>query len=105
MKERPWRELFSRTSRNFSSGCIRVENPLDLAEYLLADQPTWTRAEIDRAVAGGVERTVRLSRAVPVHLLYWTAWATSDGTVHFRPDIYGRDTTVRTALQAEPPGT
>lgn len=104
LHDTPSRELFSRTSRDFSSGCIRIENPLELAEYLLADQAGWSRGRIDEAVAGGVERTVRLTRAVPVHLLYWTAWADEDGTVQFRSDLYGRDRVVWQALQTSPPG-
>jgi L,D-transpeptidase YcbB len=104
LHDTPSRELFERSSRGFSSGCIRVENPLELAEYLLADQPEWTRARIDQVVAAGVERAVRLSAGIPVYLLYWTAWADSDGTVHFRNDLYGRDRAVGAALDAPPPG-
>lgn len=104
LHDTPTRELFARASRGFSSGCIRVQDPLELAEYLLADQPEWTRARMDQVIAGGVERSVRLTQGVPVHLLYWTAWADEDGVVHFRDDIYGRDRTVSTALAADPPG-
>jgi L,D-transpeptidase YcbB len=104
LHDTPSRELFERSSRGFSSGCIRIDDPLGLAEYLLADQPGWTRARIDETVAAGVERTVRLTAGVPVHLLYWTAWADEDGTVHFREDLYGRDRTVSGALEAPPPG-
>lgn len=104
LHDTPSRELFERTSRDFSSGCIRVENPLELAEYLLAGEPGWTRARIDEAVRAGEERTVRLTRSVPVHLLYWTAWADADGVLHFRPDIYQRDRVVAAALDASPPG-
>lgn len=104
LHDTPSRELFARTSRSFSSGCIRIDNPLELAEYLLSDQAAWTRARIDEVVAGGVERSVRLTRSVPVHLLYWTAWADEDGTVQFRNDLYGRDRRVWLALEASPPG-
>ena len=104
LHDTPSRELFDRTTRNFSSGCIRIERPLDLAEYLLSDQPEWTRDRINAAAGASSERTVRLTRAVPVHLLYWTAWADDDGVLHFRTDIYGRDRTVRGALEAGPPG-
>jgi murein L,D-transpeptidase YcbB/YkuD len=104
LHDTPSRELFERASRDFSSGCIRVEDALDLAEYLLADQPDWTRSRIDSVAAAGVERTVRLLEPVPVHLLYWTAWADADGVIHFREDIYGRDGAVRRALSAPPPG-
>lgn len=104
LHDTPSRELFARASRSFSSGCIRVQDPLALAEYLLADQDGWDRSRIDQVVRNGVERTVRLSRPVPVHLLYWTAWADAEGVVHFRDDIYGRDRTVAVALDASPPG-
>lgn len=104
LHDTPSRELFARASRSFSSGCIRVQDAVELAEYLLVDQPGWTRARIDQVIAGGVERTVPLTRPLPVHLLYWTAWADDDGVVHFRDDIYGRDRTVSAALAADPPG-
>ena len=97
------RELFARTERTFSSGCIRLERPLDLAEYLLSDNGKWTRADLDRAVASGVEQTVNLSAPMPVHLLYWTAWSETEGPVQFRADIYSRDAPVRDALDEPPP--
>lgn len=103
LHDTPSRELFDRTVRNFSSGCIRIEDPLGLAEYLLADQSGWSREEIDRVVAGRVERAVRLTAPLPVHLLYWTVWAESDGSIHFRDDIYGRDRAVLAALAQGPP--
>lgn len=104
LHDTPSRELFGRASRSFSSGCIRVQDPLDLAAYLLADQPNWTRERIDKAVATRVEHTVPLSQGLPVHLLYWTAWADEGGVLHFRDDIYGRDGAVRHALEMSPPG-
>lgn len=104
LHDTPSRELFERASRSFSSGCIRVEDPLDLAEYLLADQEGWTPDRIEAAATAGVERTVRLTSGVPVHLLYWTAWVDGDGVVHLRDDVYGRDRTVAIALEAPPPG-
>jgi murein L,D-transpeptidase YcbB/YkuD len=105
LHDTPSRELFDQTNRSFSSGCIRIDDPLGLAEHLLADQPEWTRRRIDATVSAGIERTVRLTRGIPVHLLYWTAWADEDGVMHFRDDIYGRDTTVGRALDADPPGS
>lgn len=104
LHDTPSRELFDRASRSFSSGCIRVEDPLDLALYLLADQPDWTRSRMDSIIATGREHTVRLREPVPVHLLYWTSWADAEGAIHFRDDIYGRDDAVRRALHAPPPG-
>ena len=103
LHDTPSRELFARTTRAFSSGCIRIEEPLELADYLLAGDPRWTPERIRSVVAQGGETTVWLSRPVPVHVLYWTAFMDEDGAVDFRPDLYGRDQIVRHALDAEPP--
>lgn len=105
LHDTPSRELFGRASRAFSSGCVRTEDPLALAEYLLGDQPGWTRSRIDAVVAGGVEQSVRLSTPLPVHLLYWTAWADEDGAIQFREDLYGRDAKVWAAMTAQPPAS
>ena len=103
LHDTPSRELFERTARDFSSGCIRVDRPLELAEYLLQGRPGWTRDRIDETVRGGVERTIPLPEPLQVHLLYWTAWMDEDGMPHFRNDIYGRDDVVWRALTAPPP--
>jgi len=103
LHDTPARELFALTRRAFSSGCIRIEKPLELAEYLLAGDPKWTPERIRSVVARGRETTVWLSEPVPVHVLYWTAFLGEDGAVNFRPDLYGRDQLVRRALDAEPP--
>jgi L,D-transpeptidase YcbB len=104
LHDTPSRELFGRDARAFSSGCIRLEAPLDLAELLLADQRAWARPAIEAARESGVERTIRLTREVPVHLLYWTAWIDrGDGQLHFADDIYGRDEPVLRELREEPP--
>jgi murein L,D-transpeptidase YcbB/YkuD len=99
----PSGELFSRTRRTFSSGCIRIEKPLDLAEFLLKDDPQWTREVIVAAVDRNGEQTVRLPKPVPVHLQYWTAFVGEDGEIHFPNDIYGRHKRVRDALDSGPP--
>lgn len=99
----PSRELFDRDVRAFSSGCIRVQNPLDLAEHLLRSQPGWNRAAIEAAAGAGTERTVTLASPVPVHLLYWTAWVDDEGELSLRPDLYGRDAKVLAALNEPPP--
>jgi L,D-transpeptidase YcbB len=83
--------LFKRTVRALSHGCVRVEQPQQLAEYLLKDQPEWTSERITEAMHAGEERHVKLWRPISVHLMYWTARVHEDGTVHFRPDVYGRD--------------
>jgi murein L,D-transpeptidase YcbB/YkuD len=93
------RELFARRVRMFSSGCIRIEKPIELATYVLQDNPKWTRDAILAAIARSTEQTVQIPDPVTVHLLYWTAWADADGTVHFGHDIYGRDNLLDKALQ------
>jgi murein L,D-transpeptidase YcbB/YkuD len=100
LHDTPSVDLFERAERAFSSGCIRVEDPLRLAELLLEGQPGWTRAEIDAAVATGKTRSVTLAEPVPVLLSYWTAW-TEKGKVQFRRDLYSRDAKVLEGLDAE----
>jgi murein L,D-transpeptidase YcbB/YkuD len=103
LHDTPTRDLFARAERDFSSGCIRIERPIELAEYLLRDDPRWTRQAILGAVGAGVERTVWLRTPIPVHLLFWTAWADEEGVVQFRKDLYGRDARLDAALRAPPP--
>ena len=98
----PSRNLFLHTDRSFSSGCIRINKPLEFAAYLLKDNPVWTPELIKNIVDQGRERTVNLPNPVPVHILYLTAWADDDGMVYFRKDIYKHDTRLLTAL-AQPP--
>lgn len=103
LHDTPSRELFNRTDRTFSSGCIRLERPLDLAAYLLGKDRNWTRGQLDAALALGTEQSVTLLEPLPVHLLYWTAWVEPDGRIQFRNDVYNRDTPVREALDEAPP--
>jgi murein L,D-transpeptidase YcbB/YkuD len=91
LHDTPNKELFDRAVRTFSHGCVRVERALDLAAYLLAGQPGWTRDRIDAVVASGESQTVRLSTPVPIDLVYWTAWVDSNGVLQFRDDPYARD--------------
>jgi L,D-transpeptidase YcbB len=91
LHDTPSRSLFSRSVRTFSHGCIRVEKPLDLAEYLLKDDPAWTREKIEKATSDSSERWVQIPDPLPVHLVYWTAWVDTAGVTQFRKDVYGRD--------------
>lgn len=102
LHDTPTRELFDQARRSFSSGCIRVERPAELAAYLLSGDPEWSPERIREAMGRDRELTVRLAEPVPVHVLYWTAWADRDGLVHFREDIYDRDATVARALTISP---
>jgi len=86
----PGKYLFGRSRRLFSSGCVRVEEPLALARHLLKDQ-RWNRRRLDLAVESGQNRTIILETPVPVYLAYFTAWADADDRVQFRDDAYGHD--------------
>ncbi|MGH7962157.1 MAG: L,D-transpeptidase family protein [Candidatus Binatia bacterium] len=90
--------LFGKATRALSHGCIRVEKPIELAEYVLRDDPRWTREAILVAIAGERTQSIPLPEAIPVHLLYWTAWVNDDLAVHFREDLYGRDKLLADAL-------
>jgi murein L,D-transpeptidase YcbB/YkuD len=98
LHDTPSRALFAKRQRAFSSGCIRIEQPLALAEYVLRSDPQWPPATIRRAISRQTERPVRLPEPIPVHLVYWTAWVTSDGVTHFRPDVYANDEVLAQAL-------
>jgi len=91
------RDLFDRTRRTFSSGCIRVRHPFDLAERLLAGQDGWTRERIDQVVASGKTTRVNLDRPMRIIIGYRTAYA-RDGEMFFQEDIYHRDPAVLDAL-------
>ena len=85
------RSLFAKTVRAFSHGCVRIQKPRELAEYLLRANGDWPRERIDAAVAGKATVPITLRQPVPVHLAYMTAWVDRQGFIQFRPDIYGRD--------------
>jgi murein L,D-transpeptidase YcbB/YkuD len=101
LHDTPSRAAFEETSRAFSHGCVRVEEPLSLAAFLLQGHEGWTADTLAAALDGKTPRRVVLPQPVPVHLLYWTAFVDGEGTVNFRPDIYRRDGAVRRALALE----
>jgi L,D-transpeptidase YcbB len=91
LHDSPQGHLFSRTSRDFSSGCIRVERPEEFARLLLDMQTDRGAGQIDAMLTNWNERWIKLDRPLPVYLLYFTAWVEEDGTVRFHHDVYGRD--------------
>jgi murein L,D-transpeptidase YcbB/YkuD len=99
----PAQQLFARSRRDFSHGCVRLEDPVALAQWVLSDQPEWTRERILAAMAGPAPRQVNLSRPLRVILFYTTAAVMpDDGTVRFAEDIYGHDAKLARALGASP---
>jgi len=103
LHDTPAKGLFSSNVRAFSHGCTRIEKPLELAEYLLHDDPTWTREKLLAAIDEGTEKEVNIPRPLNVHFLYLTAWVDEKGVVQFRTDIYGRDKLLDDALHGKPP--
>jgi murein L,D-transpeptidase YcbB/YkuD len=96
----PAPQLFSRSRRDFSHGCVRVEDPIALAEWALQGQDDWTRAKIVAAMNGTQPRRVNLARPIQVILFYVTAVVMpEDGTIHFADDIYGHDARLDRALK------
>src|SRR3974390_3001533 len=91
LHDTPTRSQFEQTDRSFSSGCIRVQNPLELAQILLADPVKWDAAAIQAAVKSGETRSVNLTRKVPVLIVYWTVDEDPDGHTVFKRDVYQRD--------------
>ena len=85
------RDRFIRTRRDFSAGCIRVQDPLALAEWVLNGQDGWSRARIDDVVAGSSPTVVWLDQRIPVHIAYWTVVGDVDGRVRYLHDLYRRD--------------
>ena len=84
------KKLFGEVQRDYSHGCIRVQQPLELAKWVL-DGAGWSEDRIKAAMHGGVEQHVKLERSVPVYVAYVTAWVGDDGRVQFRPDVYRHD--------------
>ncbi len=91
LHDTPSDRLFGRNFRAASSGCVRVENVERLVSWLLRDTNKWSVADVQHIKKTGETKTVRLKRAVPLKMVYLTAWATEDGVVQFRRDLYSRD--------------
>ena len=91
LHDTPAKELFKQDQRTFSHGCIRVEQPKRLAEYVLREQKEWTSARIDSAMNGEKELQITLTKTYPVLIAYFTAWVDEQGRLNFRKDIYNKD--------------
>jgi len=98
LHDTPADALFTRVERDFSHGCVRLDQPLALAKYVLGDQPEWTEEKITAAMSSGTEQAVALKRPLPIYLVYFTAWD-ENGRLQVRKDVYGYDRRHRTADQ------
>jgi murein L,D-transpeptidase YcbB/YkuD len=91
MHDTPLKNLFGEDIRFHSSGCMRIQNVRELVNWLLSETSGWSRGEIDEVIKSGERKDAKLKPQVPLQWVYVTAWATSDGVVQFRDDIYNRD--------------
>jgi L,D-transpeptidase YcbB len=103
LHDTPSRDKFQRTMRALSSGCVRLGEPMALADFVFAGMPDWGAEQRKPVLDSLKTRFVSLTRPTPVHILYQTAWADENGTVHFRPDIYDRDAELLAAVARAAP--
>ncbi len=96
----PDKHLFDRVVRAFSSGCIRVKDPVRLAAYLLNDGSQQMEETVLANIHLGTNQGVTLPTAMPIYLVYWTAWVDQDGSMNFRHDVYGRDALLNNAFDS-----
>jgi L,D-transpeptidase YcbB len=87
----PEKGLFEKDKRAYSHGCIRLSDPVKMANWLLENDPQWTPKKINEAMNSGKEKFVKLKKPVPVIITYYTAWVDENGQLNFRDDIYGHD--------------
>ena len=90
MHDTPMKNLFDYFERAYSAGCVRTQNYLDVAAWVLAEQDGWTRPALEASIGNGQRKTIKVARPVPVHFIYLTAWV-DNGVVQFRNDLYNRD--------------
>jgi murein L,D-transpeptidase YcbB/YkuD len=99
MHDTPEQVFFSKSRRDFSHGCIRLEKPADVAVWVLRNNPGWDMDRVRAAMNGNTTQQVKLARPIPVLIVYGTAIVTEDGIVHFYDDIYGHDAALEKVLQ------
>jgi murein L,D-transpeptidase YcbB/YkuD len=91
LHDTPSKNLFNKNQRDFSHGCIRVENPKKLAVYLLRNDKTWSEEKIDKVLKTNTNTGIAVQPNIPVYIAYFTAWVDSEGNLNFRNDIYNLD--------------
>jgi len=101
LHDTPDRIHFKRRERAYSSGCIRLEDPVALAEYVLRGNPEWNLNKIQSVLESLENKTVKLDEPIPVYIFYCTTWADEDGTIHYLRDIYERDVILENAMRRE----
>jgi murein L,D-transpeptidase YcbB/YkuD len=102
LHDTPDKSLFDKTLRYFSSGCIRVEKPYLLAEFLLKSNPRWTKEAFLNLLESSARKNISLNEQIPVYITYITAWEDSNGAVHFLNDVYKQNRILYNALKERP---
>ena len=102
LHDTPSKGMFNESSRAFSHGCVRVRDPLKLAELLLGADKGWSRAQVDQQASSGPENNeVKLTTPVPIHITYFTAWVDAAGKLQTAKDVYGHETRVQLGLEGK----
>ncbi len=101
LHDTPSDHLFEESERNFSHGCIRIEDPVWLASYLLNDEPQWNKKKLYEAIYRQEEQSISLKKKLPVFILYFTTWVDEKGTIHFMKDIYDHDKQLKSILESK----
>jgi murein L,D-transpeptidase YcbB/YkuD len=102
LHDTPADALFASVERDYSHGCVRLEKPFEMAQWVLRDRAEWTPEKIQAAMASGREQHIALKHHIPVYIVYETVWVDDDGTVEFREDVYGHDARQERVLPASP---
>jgi murein L,D-transpeptidase YcbB/YkuD len=102
LHDTPADALFASVERDYSHGCVRLEKPFEMAQWVLQDRSEWTPEKIQAAMASGREQHIALKHHIPVYIVYETVWVDDDGTVEFREDVYGHDARQERVLPASP---
>ena len=101
LHDTPVKSLFEENERAFSHGCIRLQNPLRLARYLLKDDSRWSAEKIEAVLASNKNVKVVLLKKLPVYILYFTTWVDYEGQLHFRKDLYGLDSVLLNTMKLQ----
>jgi murein L,D-transpeptidase YcbB/YkuD len=105
LHDTPQRHLFQKEVRSFSSGCVRLEKPLELARYLLNYEQGWDKEKIMGLLGSQHRKVVKLQKPVPVHIVYRTVWVNQGNVLNFRKDVYDRNALLRKAFLDYPSST
>jgi murein L,D-transpeptidase YcbB/YkuD len=102
MHDTPTKSLFNATQRTFSHGCMRVRNPVRLAEVLLGEDKGWESKKIAGLIKSGPQNNhVHLTKKIPVHITYFTAWVDETGKLNTRPDVYGHEARIQMGFEGK----